>query len=1414
MTEQNKVSDDSERGSFDQDEALARFAENFEAGSLSSETLDYGALAREMGVPLEDLEDCLVALNLMNDALDHDDTFAPVTYDSPTLSKDYELLDELGRGGMGVVYRARQRSLDREVAIKVLRPGENLFGDMIQRFEKEAKTLARLRHRHIVSIYEVGETEGHTYFSMDFIQGQTLSELIRAQQITPTRAALLLRQVASAISYAHGQGIIHRDLKPGNVLVNAEGHAFVVDFGLARDLAVPGDRTSAGHILGTPVYMSPEQANGQTELLGEGTDIYALGVMLYECLSGQVPFRRSSLMETLQAVIDEDPSPPSRINPRIPRDLEIICLKAMSKPIHQRYLTAQAMLEDLEHFEAGRPIRARRPSLTYRLTRFAQRQRQPLLAALTVLAALSFVFWLFIMPRLGRTPEELIQTSNELWQSGQKEAALTIFELVPRSSLSSSERRDFDRHLLRRRMTVAQKLKRQNETEQAVEILRRAAEGAEELLEEKSDGAILWDLMQCYDMTGEQEKAKKILLDLEDAHRARHGKELLFPKTGEAAARYWNSAFRGRSKDLLDILDRMFPALVDKEALGHKVALRYLSYAIAEDNLFTSEPLSRWILSKGDLLVPVIVELLFVLPDHKWVEKRHAKLRAAVEGFPTLRRVAEGFLGSKLAERLVREAEREGQEQRVRTMCVELLCANADLPFQFTKKVLFGWQLLCHEELEADALKLWRQIQQLPPLDAFRQKIEVAVARQASVTDDNSISALSDWLKNHLGSSFPANGDWQDWWKGHRQKDPRLLIVQSLGLPSLPAKSDLRSILDHWFHSKNERDWILYHRLLSLSVSSELMIANGLNEDEAMGFWKKELGEPNKPPPHWLRIAQISMPLDGSKPVLEKEERFAVNFHDYSKIHMKIPVEETDTQLSCGAQLAGFGYRKSHPTKQMVMTGLILNARLERREGKAFLKVSEVVAYGPGSFSGGSGPSEEIGYVFPINEWEINSDDLGTPLRMTLSLAIVESPSSESKPWTVDRWHSKIIEDLSRRLNELEDRAARPLQGRSNYKLTSDFDSLLLQGYPTSMLAQWPSAKAAPLLKRFRRFLSSRSSTFAHVKSHDCLPGLILAGDESCLANSKELETLSESLSFVHYKPVFWVRVLLKTKSSKVRDLAFKELKKLKKKEFLESLKIEIERAIREQRLDAPDWFANDVLGTKARSERERLWMLFKTYFIVGAFVCFLLLTLIMTVYSFLRSSHNQRSYLALLLIFVGLIFVSANFDVNTWDFLPEFLGYTAMTLGAWGFVQISHSRIRFVSLAAFALAFVTDSVGRLGDMSILLWLSALFCSLGIFGLYFQARILERESAIGRTGVWLGRFFLAFYVFPALAFHTLSILGQLKLLSFSFKLEGGAGTFAFCLIQGGLLMVFLQLLGILRLRQTKLSAESQRTRAS
>jgi tetratricopeptide (TPR) repeat protein/predicted Ser/Thr protein kinase len=282
---------------------------------------------------------------------------APPTPDAPHIP-GHEVRELLGRGGMGVVYKAWHRRLQRPVAVKMLLAGAYAKPQELERFLREAETVAGLQHANIVQVHEAGDVDGRPYFTMEFVEGGSLAQKLAGTPQPARQAAALVASVAEAVHAAHQRGIVHRDLKPGNILLTADGTPKLTDFGLARHLEGTAGLTQSGVPVGTPSYMAPEQAEGKARGVGPAADTYALGAILYELLTGRPPFWAETAAASLQHVLTEDPVPPSRLNPQVPRDLETICLKCLHKEPERRYASAAALAEDLRRFLADEPIRA------------------------------------------------------------------------------------------------------------------------------------------------------------------------------------------------------------------------------------------------------------------------------------------------------------------------------------------------------------------------------------------------------------------------------------------------------------------------------------------------------------------------------------------------------------------------------------------------------------------------------------------------------------------------------------------------------------------------------------------------------------------------------------------------------------------------------------------------------------------------------------------------------------------------------------------------------------------------------------------------------------------------------------------------------------------------------------------------
>ncbi len=284
------------------------------------------------------------------------------------------LLEEIGRGGMGVVYKARHRELDRIVAVKMILASHLASAEHVRRFQEEARAAARVEHPHIVHIHEVGQVEDQHYFTMQYVEGVSLAVRIARGPIEIQEAVCLVAQVARAVGHLHRHEIVHRDLKPSNILLDETGKPHVTDFGLAKVVASDSQATATGAILGTPSYMAPEQAAGQHLAVGPWSDIYSLGAVLYELLTGRPPFQEDTAIDTVLKVLEGEPPLPRTLNRRVPRALELVCLKCLAREPRRRYASADALADELERFLKGEPLAVRPPTRAQRLARWVRRE--------------------------------------------------------------------------------------------------------------------------------------------------------------------------------------------------------------------------------------------------------------------------------------------------------------------------------------------------------------------------------------------------------------------------------------------------------------------------------------------------------------------------------------------------------------------------------------------------------------------------------------------------------------------------------------------------------------------------------------------------------------------------------------------------------------------------------------------------------------------------------------------------------------------------------------------------------------------------------------------------------------------------------------------------------------------------------
>ncbi|MBI3272297.1 MAG: protein kinase [Planctomycetes bacterium] len=332
----------------------------------------------------------------------------------------YVLFEELGRGGMGVVYRALDPELDRVVAIKMLIGADAASQEEVVRLQREAKAAAKLRHPNIIGIYHVGVQDGRSFFAMEFVKGKTLDEL--AANLPERKLLEYIRDVARALHYAHGQSIVHRDVKPSNILISDDGKAFLMDFGLAKQLKEKQNLTATGFVMGTPNFMSPEQVNGLSDLVDGRSDVFSLGSVLYAMLTGKCPFERDSVLKTVVAVVQNPAEPPRKLKPSLSVDAETICMKALEKDRSQRYASAAVMAEDIDRYLKGEMILARPVSRVTKSMRWTRRNPLPVAFVALVTVSVFGVTLLYLAYRAKQAEGERIKEEARLRQEREEEA--------------------------------------------------------------------------------------------------------------------------------------------------------------------------------------------------------------------------------------------------------------------------------------------------------------------------------------------------------------------------------------------------------------------------------------------------------------------------------------------------------------------------------------------------------------------------------------------------------------------------------------------------------------------------------------------------------------------------------------------------------------------------------------------------------------------------------------------------------------------------------------------------------------------------------------------------------------------------------------------------------------------------------
>ena len=883
----------------DREERLFELNEALERSLERGESFPDSVWAKRFDLELEEVARARLAIEFL--AGSGDDLDALEELPPPSLPADYELENEIGRGGMGVVYRVHQKSLDRHLALKVLRPGEAVARRALERFKREARSLARLRHPHIASVHEVGEWDRQVYFTMDLIEGQPLSVHIAENQITPTQAVRWMRQVTSAVQYVHSHGLVHRDIKPANILIDENGDACVVDFGLAREVQTASDLTLSGHFLGTPAYMSPEQARGDQDQIGEATDIYAIGAVFYECLTGERAFSGSSIVEIIAAVCEGSPVPPRKRQPSVPEGLERICLKAMAVTPEERYVTARALLEDFERFEEGRPVQAVPPNLARQFSMFCRRHKSTLLTSLVTTLVLGGIFALFVLPLIPSGDQRLLDSALGLQQRGESDASVQLYrESYPDSAtldqlrshglayaqaliaVSDESERDGDAQGAKRHLDECRTLI--DDSLEQVEGLRQRLPGARDDL-----NALQFELMSLSVQTlmGEVDSA-----ELDEA-LAEIGGDLSLRATVdrsvELPARFetFGSA-RGRVEALL--AESCLTSLIDPQSPGNRAAVLIWAKALTGTD---QREFQDWI--RENLAEPeqVLVAMLRAADQLTERQARWAQPRLDRGAAQDWMRLVESCDPDRLLTALMELGEEIGdlENPAYRKFVVQL----ADLPPELSSVV------------STSQLVSYLRARLSDPRGDLESRIDLMLACKGV-----DAAALSAWVESHAGSSerWMSSDDPQDWDRWRVQLSPTSLreqLEEALGLdtpsekmtgPELAAAFDLAASIE-------ERR--LFHELLTLNLPDGALApfwpAGRYSVREPDGLaqqWWELLGMAEQSQAFRLRLAGLRWKLGEPVPQVRWEEQLQLREGEQVRFRFEYPLARQDSRGGFG----------------------------------------------------------------------------------------------------------------------------------------------------------------------------------------------------------------------------------------------------------------------------------------------------------------------------------------------------------------------------------------------------------------------------------------------------------------------------------------------------------------------------------
>lgn len=1302
------------------DDALDRALEYIERARQDGIFINIDVLVKEVNIPRELAEQLLKAESVLEAALGEDPP-ADTAISPPQLPDDYEVLGELGRGGMGIVYKARQHSLGRDVAVKILRPGDLVLGNSIRRFRAEARSLAKLRHPHIVSIHEVGETGGNVYYTMDLIEGGSLADLLKKHPLTPSFAVRILKQVASAVSYAHSHGIIHRDLKPANILIDSRDHAFVADFGLARDFSNNSGATTDGHVLGTPAYMSPEQALGDITKIGESTDIYALGIILYEMLAGAPPFHRLPVAELIHAVIHQDPPAPGKLNTKIPRELALICMKAIAKEPARRYLTVRAFLEDLERFDAGRPVLAQAPGVAYHARRILRLHWRTIAAAL--FGALTVIL-LFTLTRDNREKygkEELLSLARESEKKGQFAEATTLYELATRSERNPQRLGVLRWQLIRARLSAAHLLARGGQAGAAKQQFAAIRTGIAEDLRE-ADGLLLrGSVVPTYENRPVLLWARAIC---EFAEGDIPAAEITIKL---ASAKPFSPGGPVPTDSFISLLRE---ALASPGDPGFELACHWAAYylsgaagADAADRIF----------SLNSKFQDGLIGAIRAMDRHPAERVNDALVSHCTLREPRARNLT--ILTRALAPRLFEVVEDAGLKITTRALAGLLLqyCTDSAVFPPDGSPESPTW-----ETFLLNIQNSHPELARLAPEAALRQNLNDAVREYAALDPLERLAGwkprdgklLINWLRAHVPPSLVAGSTAQagfsaplvKWWNEHREQDPRVWMRESL---QIDAQAGNAAILQQ-MHASASQARALYHSLLLINTGSASPAPAwppGVPEpDHLLQNWSVALGlSQEEGVSHVVRFAEFLSSVDQPLLTLESNLTFRAKYVRTSVITNK------NVSMPTWGLVSPFGWSWKQSSGGAVrLEHEIVQSPDGIRSNWYDLVVRQTNRNDPASWSDPRTPiaSHRPNEIVILQSGAVGLYDV-TNLDY-LVLATLEPVEDEPRAWTPDDWKQFIARNLddaceivnsSQDPNSIQrglDRLRECLSIASKIPMTAHLDSVaaavkcLLTSRPNDALLEGIATRAR-----------------------------LLAGDATAISAVRPTPSAGDA-RLDNYTGLFWLNVAIANVNNPgIQKFAMEQLLSLKS--FWIWDQSATESALRRQAIPEDPRLASVVRGMEALAKKQAFRA--RVGFVFGALWAAGILILIILVLAGCRASGKGsarfRNILSLLIFICGLALSSVYVSFDSSEPFPalKLAGFLAAAIALLQLQGDRQLRLARMGAICFFMMMALNGIAYFSDGRQAPWIAGIAYFIFFITISFIAILALRGFAAGRRSM-------------------------------------------------------------------------------